>query len=233
MPSLRVESLTVAARTRTLLDSVTFSVADEVLGIAGPNGAGKSTLLRTIESAAWRPVRGVSFPGAHGSSRPAVGYLPQKFGLPLDLRVREFVEYVAWVKNVKDPTRAARRAIGSAHLAEFSDHKLARVSGGVAQRVGFASVLVDRPDVLLLDEPTTGVDMHQREGMRRIIAEQSPGRITILSSHIIEDLEELCDRILVLGAGTMRFLGTVDEAMSTAGKSSLSHALLALSGDAR
>lgn len=232
-PRLSVESLTVQRSGRALLESVTFSVSDEVLGVAGPNGAGKSTLLRAIESAAWRKTPGVTYSPTTSSARIVVGYLPQKFTLPGELSVRQFVEYAAWVKGVRDGRRAATRAIDSVRLADDSARRLRHASGGIAQRAGFAGVLVDDPDVLLLDEPTTGVDIHQREIMRRIIADQSPGRVTILSSHIIEDLEQLCDRVLVLGRGTVRFLGTTDEARRAAGESNLSTALMALSGGPR
>jgi ABC-2 type transport system ATP-binding protein len=231
--SLSVDSLTIEVRGRKVLDSVSFTVADEVLGVAGPNGAGKSTLLRAIESAAWRKRRGVHFSASPGSGRSTVGYLPQKFALPGDLRVREFVEYAAWVKGMPSGRRAAAQAIDAVRLVGERERKLRQVSGGVAQRTGFAGVLVDGPGVLLLDEPTTGVDIHQREVMRGIIADQSAGRVTLLSSHIIEDLEVLCDRILVLGDGAVRFLGTIDEAMSAAGEPSLSTALMALSGGPR
>jgi ABC-type multidrug transport system ATPase subunit len=148
--------------------------------------------------------------------------------MPKGMTVREFVEYAAWIKNSATVRASAAEAIEAAQLSAFADRRLGHVSGGVAQRTGFASVLVDAPDVLLLDEPTTGVDIHQREVMREIIAAQSPGRTTILSSHIAEDLEQLCDRILVLVKGRPRFLGSVDEARAETGEETLSGALLSL-----
>jgi len=224
---VEVRGLTVSIQRRTILEEVSFSVCDEVLGIAGPNGSGKSTLLRSIERAAWRQNDAVRI-GDPAMTAPRVGYLPQGFDMPKGMTVREFVEYAAWIKNSATVRASAAEAIEAAQLGAFADRRLGHVSGGVAQRTGFASVLVDAPDVLLLDEPTTGVDIHQREVMREIIAAQSPGRTTILSSHIAEDLEQLCDRILVLVKGRPRFLGSVDEARAETGEETLSGALLSL-----
>ena len=228
-PRLNLRALTVMVRGKVVLDSVTLSASDEVLGIAGPNGGGKSTLMRAIESASRKDRAGVSLRPMAGRQRPTIGYLPQRFDLPKELTVRQFVEYSAWVKGVgKDDASSALRL---ARLDEFSEQRLRHVSGGVAQRAGFASVLVNAPDVLLLDEPTTGVDIHQREVMRGLIAEQSRGRVTLFSSHIAEDLEQLCDRVLVLSRGEVRFLGTIAEALATTGESTFSVALLVLSED--
>jgi ABC-2 type transport system ATP-binding protein len=228
-----VDSLTIRTRGHVILDAVRLTASDEVLGVAGPNGSGKTTLLSTIESAAWRRVPGVTLGANTAGARPEVGLLPQRFRLPKALSVREFIEYAAWLKRVPSPRTRAEGAMRDTHLTEFADVKLGRVSGGVAQRAGFAAVLVSSPDVLLLDEPTTAVDIGQRAAMREIIAEQRPGRVTIMSSHLAEDLEALCDRVLVLGQGKVRFLGTIGEAIATSGTSNLSEALLALSGNAR
>lgn len=228
--SVLVEELSVKLTNQNILDSISFSAADEILGIAGPNGSGKSTLLSTIESAAWRKHAGVTLLGRAHTSSPRVGYLPQTFRMPRDLTVRQFVEYAAWIKRAKTGGAGIDRAMVAARLEEFADHKIGKVSGGVAQRAGFASVLVDDPDILLLDEPTSGVDIRQRDFMRTAISAQRQGRVTILSSHIIEDLEQLCDRVLVLVGGRVVFLGTPGEACSRTARRTFSEALLELTG---
>lgn len=228
-----VDSLTIKRRGQTVLDGISFEAENEILGVAGHNGSGKTTLLRAIESAARKTDRRVQFGRARETRRLAVGHLPQAFSLPKALTVKEFVAYAAWVKNVADPRRAAGQAIASTRLVPFGNQVLGRVSGGVAQRAGFASVLVDDPEILLLDEPTTGVDIYQRSVMRDVVADQGKGRVTIISSHIAEDLEQLCDRVLVLGRGKVRFLGTIDEARRAAGEADISKALVALSGGPR
>jgi ABC-2 type transport system ATP-binding protein len=229
---ISVNNLTVKIKGELILDSVSFAAAGEVIGIAGPNGSGKSTLLRAIDSASRSSSTSITLRQA-GGGKPNVGYLPQTFDLPSELTVREFVEYAAWLKKAPADNADIDRSIASVRLEEFSAHKLRTVSGGVAQRAGFASVLVEQPDILLLDEPTTGVDLQQREVMRGIIAAQGPGRLTILTSHIVEDLEQLCDRILVLVNGRMVFLGTAQEACAAAESPLFADALLALTGAQR
>lgn len=228
-----VEDLSVAIRGRRILDQVSFTVEGEVLGIAGPNGSGKSTLMREIETAAWSGRPHISFGGDGAALKPRVGYLPQRFSLPRNLTLKESVEYAAWIKGVSDVPGSAWKAIEAVHLSDQANRKVGRSSGGMVQRAGFASVLVDSPDVLLLDEPTTGVDIQQRDKMREIIAEQSRDRATIITSHIVEDLEQLCDRILVLVDGRVSFLGTVDEARIAARSESFADALLSLTGGSK
>lgn len=226
---LSVESLNVKTNGKTILDGLTFSAESEVLGVAGANGSGKTTLLKAIEAAARGKEERVSLASSSGHGKPTVGYLPQSFRLPGVMRVREFIEYACWIKSVPSIGESTTAAIREAQLEPFQNLRLNRVSGGVAQRTGFASILVDDPEILLLDEPTTAVDIEQREVMRELIASQSRGRVTLISSHIVEDLEKLCDRILVLNKGQLTFIGSAAQACEVTGQGTFSEALVALS----
>lgn len=228
MATLSVDTLTIQARSVSILDSVSFSVGNEILGIVGPNGSGKTTLLRAIASGEHN--ESISF-GGSDSGEHKVGYLPQKVRLPKRLRVREFLEYAAWIKDVRPVRERAASTIANLELGSFAERPISKVSGGVEQRTAFGSVLISEPDVLLLDEPTTGVDIHQREVMRSLIAHHGRGRTTILSSHIAEDIEMLCDRVLVLVGGRVRFLGSISEAVNATGVNRFGDAVSRLSSE--
>jgi ABC-2 type transport system ATP-binding protein len=209
------------------LDVEELRLGPGVTGLAGINGAGKSTLMRCL-AGAQRPARGaVVVDGTDlyaGRVRNAVlsriGLMPQEFALPRDASVLDTVAYVGWVRGL--PLRRARAAAAVAlarvGLGETSSREVRRLSGGMLRRLCLAQALVVEPDVLLLDEPTTGLDPEQRAHLRTLVAATAgEGGTTLISSHVMEDLEALADRIVVLHDGRVLHHGPLEEFRTTYG----------------
>ncbi len=193
--------------------------------LLGPNGAGKSTLL-ALGANALRPNRGDITLGllsattrSHRAAyRRAVGWMPQQIRAVPGLTAQEQVAYAAWLKGYgrKQAWSAAAAALDQVGLTPLAASKTATLSGGQLRRVGLAQVIVHAPEVLLLDEPTVGLDPAQRSRFRTLLAELPATQPVIVSTHQIDDLSELFDTVVVLVAGTIRFAGSVTEFMRLA-----------------
>jgi ABC-type multidrug transport system ATPase subunit len=190
-----------------------------VLGLVGPNGAGKSTLMRILATVS-RPTDGrVTWNGTNTAKAPnelrsVLGYLPQDFGVYPHLNVAEFLDYLAAIKGLS--RRAARRRIDELlqafGLVEVRKRPLGGFSGGMRQRVGIAQALLNDPQLLIVDEPTAGLDPEERVRFRNLLSDLSGERIVILSTHIVSDVEAVATKIAVIDEG--RLLGhTTPEAL--------------------
>jgi len=145
-------------------------------------------------------------------ARRKIGYLPQKFGCDPAMRVMDFVRYAAWMRGVppQDWDRAADLALEQVDLADHRRTKMRKLSGGMHQRAGIAWAIVGQPSLVLLDEPTVGLDPRQRLQFRKIIGELR-GSVVVLSTHLIDDIDAICDQVVVLHGGTAKFSGTTTE----------------------
>jgi len=205
----------VYRRDTTAVSDVTVSLGPGVLGLLGPNGAGKSSLMRILATVS-RPTEGrVTWDGtdivAHPDAlRRVLGYLPQDFGVYPHLTAREFLSYLAAVKGIA--ARPARKRIDelleAVQLTEAGTRKLGHYSSGMRQRVGIAQALLNDPQLLIVDEPTAGLDPEQRIRVRTLLGELAVDRHVILSTHIVSDVEAVADDIAVLGQGRLRYRGT-------------------------
>jgi ABC-type multidrug transport system ATPase subunit len=199
----------------TALHDVSFNLTDGVVGLVGPNGAGKSSLMRILATVA-RPSAGtVLWDGVDVVRNPRalrrmLGYLPQDAGVYPHLDAREFLRYIAALKGL-DARRTRVQTdelIESLDLAPVARRPLGTLSGGNRQRVAIASALLGDPQVLIVDEPTVGLDPEQRIRFRDLIAALGRDRIVLLSTHIVSDLEFSADRILVMAGGRIVADGT-------------------------
>ncbi|MFD8592276.1 ATP-binding cassette domain-containing protein [Streptomyces sp. NPDC059637] len=208
-----------AYRARVVLDGLDLALEPGVTGLLGPNGAGKTTLMRTLATV--QPPAGgtVAFDGeavagerAARQVRRRIGYLPQKFGWDPGMRVRDFVEYAAWLREVPDGDRpeAVEKALRQVDLADRRNERMSRLSGGMRRRAGIAWAIVGAPGLVLLDEPTVGLDPRQRLQFRRILFELTDTTV-LLSTHLIDDVAAACDRVVVLHSGRVLFDGGVEE----------------------
>jgi ABC-2 type transport system ATP-binding protein len=200
------------------LDDVSLRLGEGVTGLLGPNGAGKTTLLRVLATAL--PADSGAFtvlghdPGTSGGRqevRRVLGYLPQTPGFHPDFTAFEFVDYVAILKELTDRAarhREVRRVLAEVDLSDVRGKRIKKLSGGMRQRVALAAALVGDPGFLVLDEPTVGLDPEQRMRFRELIARAGEGRTVLLSTHQTEDVAMLCNRVLVMAGGTVRFEGT-------------------------
>ena len=203
------------------LDDLSLRLGEGVTGLLGPNGAGKTTLLRVLATAA--PADSGSFtvlghdPGTTAGRqevRRVLGYLPQTPGFHPDFTAFEFVDYVAILKELTDRAgrhQEVRRVIEEVDLSDVRGKRIKKLSGGMRQRVALAAALVGDPGFLVLDEPTVGLDPEQRMRFRELIARAGEGRTVLLSTHQTEDVAMLCNRVVVMAAGVIRFDGTPAE----------------------
>jgi ABC-2 type transport system ATP-binding protein len=192
------------------LQNVSLQLRPGVLGLLGPNGAGKSTLMRILATVT-RPTRGrviwndSDILASPDPLRMVLGYLPQDFGIYPHLTALEFLEYLAAVKGLD--AAASRRRIDEllsvVNLSEARDRPLGAYSGGMRQRVGIAQALLNDPQLLIVDEPTAGLDPEERVRFRNLLSELSGERIVILSTHIVSDVEAVATDIAILARGQL------------------------------
>ena len=204
--------------TTVALDGVDTAIAPGVNGLLGPNGAGKTTMLRilaTVLSAddGRLEVLGVDPTTAHGrlAVRRRLGYLPQEPGFHRSFSAFDFVDYVAILKEWVDRRARhdeVRRVLGVVGLEAVMHKRIRQLSGGMRRRVGIAQALLGRPDLLVLDEPTAGLDPEQRLRFRELLGTEAAGATVLLSTHQTNDVAALCQHVIVLLAGRIRFTGT-------------------------
>ncbi|NYH79373.1 ABC-2 type transport system ATP-binding protein [Actinopolyspora biskrensis] len=205
---LRINGVRHDYRGRTALRDVDLALPVGVTALLGPNGAGKSTLLGLL-STVLSPQRGrVELNGLdpvrdRRRYRESIGFLPQRFTAPDQLTVAEFVTLSAWWRRVPRRERgpAVERALEATGLGERATSKVGELSGGMLRRLGIAQALVNEPPVLLLDEPTVGLDPRQRNALREVITELGAEHTVLLSTHLTEDVAAVAERVVVLDEG--------------------------------
>jgi ABC-2 type transport system ATP-binding protein len=192
-----------------------------ITGLLGPNGAGKTTLIRILATLLAPTAGEVRVNGWRAASaqdrveiRRRLGYLPQDLGLYPRFSVFELVDYLAILKELDDPAdrhRRVRAALEAVELEDLAGRRIRTLSGGMRRRVGIAQAIVADPELLLLDEPTTGLDPEQRMRFRQLIAGLGTHRTVVLSTHLVEDVAAVCTQVVVLWQGRVRFRGTPSE----------------------
>lgn len=195
---------------KDVLRGVSLELKPGIVGLLGPNGAGKTTFLRVLARTLTPTSGEIEYPDLPGDV-DRVGYLPQEPAVLRHFTALEFLEYVAWLRRIpsSNATQAARDALGAVDLLDRANEKIRRLSGGMRQRVGLAASIVNAPQLLLLDEPTNGLDLEQRLHFREIVRQLSPGAITVISSHLTEDVAPVCDYVVVMRDGCVVFSGSL------------------------
>jgi ABC-2 type transport system ATP-binding protein len=203
--NVHVQGIVAGYGRRQVLRGVDWVVRPGVTGLLGPNGAGKTTLL-SVMVGLLRPKAGSI---SVGDAR--FGFVPQRFSMAGGMRLIDAISYTAWINGVDDRDAAARRALAAVDLTGEAGQRVKTLSGGQRQRAGIAAGLAHEPDVLVLDEPTVGLDTGQRWRVRDLIAEIGRTRPVIVSTHLLEDVSHVCERVGVLSGGRLVFDGTVAE----------------------
>lgn len=203
--SIRVQNITKLYGEQKALNDVSFDVrAGEVIGFLGPNGAGKSTMMKIItgyipQSEGTVEVCGIDVREDSLSVRKKVGYLPEHNPLYTDMYVREYLGFVAGLHKV--PLSRVDEMVEKTGLTPEQHKKINQLSKGYRQRVGLAQAMIHDPEVLILDEPTTGLDPNQLVGIRQLIRELGKEKTVMLSTHIMQEVEAVCDRVIIINKG--------------------------------
>ena len=207
---LTIDNLSKRYGQQWALRNLELSTTPGMLGLVGPNGAGKTTLMRMLATLL-DPTEGtILWNGqnlrTHGEAlRQVLGYLPQEFGVYREFSGRQFLRYLAAMKGL--PKALAHRRVEEVleivQMAQVANHKLPTYSGGMKQRIGIAQALLNDPDLLIVDEPTAGLDPAERVRFRNVLASLTSDRIILLSTHIISDVEAVASRLVILREGRM------------------------------
>jgi ABC-2 type transport system ATP-binding protein len=205
--SIEVTRLVKQYGPQTAVDQISFSVQKgEIVGFLGPNGAGKSTTMKMI-TGYLEPdggeilVCGIPVRQKPLETKKKIGYLPEANPLYYDMYVREYLQFMAGVHRVEQPEATMEKVIGLTGLLPESHKKIGQLSKGYKQRVGLAAALIHNPDVLILDEPTTGLDPNQIVEIREVIRNLGKDKTVLFSSHILQEVEALCDRVIIIHKG--------------------------------
>ncbi len=223
LQTLCCESLTRRYGQKTAVDALDLTFTEGVWGLLGANGAGKTTLMRMLCGILQPTVGRVRYGGAGIEAlgeeyRALLGYLPQDFGYYPDFTAKEFLLYIASLKGLSKAqamqrSEALLREVG---LYEVRGKRLRTYSGGMKQRLGIAQAMLNDPQILILDEPTAGLDPKERVRFRNLLAEYAQGRLVLLSTHIVPDVESIADNILLMKAGRIVEQGTVPQLVKSA-----------------
>lgn len=206
---IQVDSLTKEYAGRRAISDVSFSVErGEILGFLGPNGAGKTTTMRILTgylppTSGSASIAGFDVSTESLQARRHIGYLPESVPLYKDLRVYDYLDFFAQLRGIPSTQRPAKigLAMEKLNLTEVADRFIGKLSKGFRQRVGIAQAVLHEPDVMILDEPTEGLDPRQRTEARALIRELGKEHTVILSTHILPEVEATCDRVLIINEG--------------------------------
>ena len=205
--SIEVKNLLKEYGEQKAVNNISFKVGKgEIVGFLGPNGAGKSTTMKIITGylqptggEAW--VCGINVAEQPLETKKKIGYLPELNALYYDMYVKEYLSFIASVHHISDPVSRIRAVIETVGLSGEAGKKIGQLSKGYKQRVGLAAALIHDPEVLILDEPTTGLDPNQIVEIREVIKKQGKDKTVLFSSHILQEVEAICDRVIIINKG--------------------------------
>lgn len=213
MTTIQVSDLSKSFKGTTVLKQLNFTLTNGVVGLLGRNGAGKTTLMKIIATLLRQSSGLVMIDQAPVTNvrqvRQMIGYLPQNFQFYRNMRVGDALTYLGLLSELEPTTLAQRidRLLTRLNLGKYRQYKIKELSGGLKQRVGIAQALLNEPQILIIDEPTVGLDPEERANFRRLIGELGDQRIVIFSTHIVEDIAQISDQLVILESGAVAFAG--------------------------
>lgn len=219
---LRIENLSKTYQNGIqALKKVNLVISTGMFGILGPNGAGKSTLMRTIAtlqkaSEGKVQLNNIDVLNEKDKVRQILGYLPQEFGIYPDMNPEQMLNHIALLKGIskkKERKANVKKILDQTNLYGVRKRKLGGLSGGMKQRFGIAQALLGDPQLLIVDEPTAGLDPEERNRFHNILSEISENKIVILSTHIVDDVNQLCSQMAIIHEGEILLSGKTDESM--------------------
>jgi ABC-2 type transport system ATP-binding protein len=205
--SITVKNLTRLYGEQKAVNDISFSIQQgEIVGFLGPNGAGKSTTMKMITgylepSAGEISISGIDVKKEPLQAKKKIGYLPESNALYYDMYVREYLGFIADVHGISNKKETIENVIKQVGLTPESNKRVGQLSKGYKQRVGLAAALLHNPEILILDEPTSGLDPNQIVEIRNVIKEQGKDKLVLFSSHILQEVEAICDRVIIINKG--------------------------------
>lgn len=219
---LKIEHISKQFKDKIAVDDVSLTLTPGVWGLLGANGAGKTTLMRMIADI-MKPTSGTIFCDGRdirkmgGDYRNLFGFLPQDFGYSRDFTVKDYLEYMAALKDVpaKETVKKIDYLLSVLSLSDVKNKKISKLSGGMKRRVGIAQAMLNDPKILVMDEPTAGLDPGERVRLRNFISEFSHDRIVLISTHIVSDIEYISTKNAIMKNGQIVGVGTTSELVKT------------------
>ncbi len=219
---LEIINLNKSFKKKQVLKEISICLDREVHGLLGPNGAGKTTLIRCIVNLYQIPNGSIKFEGIdifeNNVFSKYIGYLPQKFGLFKELSVYDNLHYFGVLKKISKDVMdtCIKESLGKVNLQDKIHHKVSTLSGGMIRRLGIAQALLGNPPVMIFDEPTVGLDPEERIRFKNLLSYIKKDKLVIISTHIVEDVEACCDKIIIMDEGKILKTGNSEEIMSIA-----------------
>jgi ABC-2 type transport system ATP-binding protein len=215
--SIRVENLTKTYKSQNAIDQINFEIkSGEIVGFLGPNGAGKTTTMKILtcyipptSGAAW--VNGLNVENDSIEVRKQIGYLPEHNPLYMDMYVKEYLMFAASVYQLSNKSQRVKEMIELTGLQVEQNKKIGQLSKGYRQRVGLAQAIIHNPKVLILDEPTSGLDPNQIVEIRNLIVNIGKEKTVLLSTHIMQEVEAMCNRVIIINKGKIVADGKTEE----------------------
>lgn len=194
---------------KTIISNMNIDFGSGIYGLLGPNGAGKSTLFRMLSTVEKPGAGEISYQGEDifrmdERYREKLGYVPQKAGYYPDFTAYKFMQYIAKLKDISNENRVIRDVLENVNLWQEKDKKVKFFSGGMKQRLNIAQGLLNNPEILLLDEPTVGLDPDERNSFKNFIMQISENKIVIFATHIVSDVEDIADKVIILDHGKIK-----------------------------
>ncbi len=231
--SIRVEALTKVYGSQKAVSGISFSAGKGVLGFLGPNGAGKSTTMKILtgfipQTSGVAEVCGFDVTKQSLELRRHIGYLPENNPLYLDMYVKEALTFVAGIHKLISPQKRIDEVIAQTGLGVEQHKKIGQLSKGYRQRVGLAQAILHDPDVLILDEPTSGLDPNQLIGIRQLITELGKSKTIVLSTHIMQEVEAVCNHVIIIKKGEIAANDTLQQLQARHSGQSLENIFISL-----
>lgn len=222
--NITIENVSMKFKENKALDNVSFEIGEGIFGLLGENGAGKTTLMRILTTLLEPTEGSVTICGQELCAanreeiKKLIGYLPQELGLYPSLTVRETLDYLGGLCGLKNVERKKRidMLLEQTHMLEHQNKKNRQLSGGMKRRVGLMQAMLTDPKVLIVDEPTTGLDPEERIRIRNLLSDFSRDKIVLFSTHVVEDLSATCFKLGVLKRGKVKYQGTLADMMKAA-----------------
>ncbi|HBE9725193.1 ATP-binding cassette domain-containing protein [Clostridioides difficile] len=215
---LEIRNLNFNYKNKKALDNINLTLTDGVVALLGPNGAGKSTLMRLLvtlyeTSIGEIELNNIKYSKNNEKIKANVGYVPQDFDMYNNINGQEYLEFVAKMRGVSknDLKKHIQKVVSKVNLDKFINKKIDTYSGGVKRRLGIAQALIGDSKLIVMDEPTVGLDPEQRNEFRRLLPEISKNSIVLISTHIVEDIQFNCDKLIILNQGKILYDGTINK----------------------